>query len=134
MISLTVSGLYASYFVACILLLWRRCKGSIKDASELAEFNRLGATNTPGSAGNLIWGPWRIAEPFGTAINVLACIYLFIVFFFTFWPPTTPVTPDTMNYSSLVMGFVAIMSGLYYVFHAHKTYKGPIIDDDIVVG
>ena len=33
-----------------------------------------------------------------------------------------------MNYSSLVMGFVAIMSGLYYVMRAHKTYSGPVVD------
>ena len=33
-----------------------------------------------------------------------------------------------MNYSSLVMGFVAIMSGLYYVIRANKTYTGPIVD------
>ena len=67
-------------------------------------------------------------EPFGTAVNAFACIYLFIVFFFTFWPPATPVEPDTMNYSSLVMGFVAIISGLYYVLRAHKVYTGPVVD------
>lgn len=128
-ISLTVSGLYASYFVACAFLLWRRCKGSIKDASQLAySNNRPRLTNLPGSAGNLVWGPWRIREPFGTAINAFACIYLLIVFFFSFWPPATPVTPNTMNYSSLVMGFVAIMSALYYVIRAHKTYTGPVVD------
>ena len=33
-----------------------------------------------------------------------------------------------MNHSSLVMGFVAIMSGLYYVVRAHKTYTGPVAD------
>ena len=128
-ISLTVSGLYASYFVACIFLLWRRCQGSIKDASELAPSDsRLRNTNLPGSAGNLVWGPWRVPEPFGTAVNAFACIYLLIVFFFTFWPPATPVEPDTMNYSSLVMGFVAIISGLYYVLRAHKVYTGPVVD------
>ena len=128
-ISLTVSGLYASYFVACAFLLWRRCKGSIKDAKQLAESdNRVRDTNLPGSAGKLVWGPWRIPEPFGTGVNAFACVYLLIVFFFTFWPPATPVTPDTMNYSSLVMGFVAIMSALYYVVRAHKTYTGPVVD------
>ena len=55
-------------------------------------------------------------------------MYLAIVFFFSFWPPATPVTPNTMNYSSLVMGFAAIMSGLYYVLVAHKTYTGPVVD------
>ncbi|MCJ1293485.1 hypothetical protein MMC34_005040 [Xylographa carneopallida] len=128
-ISLTVSGLYASYFVACILLLWRRCTGSIKSSLELLPSDeRLRNVNLPGSAGNLVWGPWRVPEPFGTVLNAFACMYLAIVFFFSFWPPATPVTPNTMNYSSLVMGFAAIMSGLYYVLVAHKTYTGPVVD------
>ena len=33
-----------------------------------------------------------------------------------------------MNYSCLVMGSVAILSGLYYLFRARETYKGPIVD------
>ncbi|MCJ1437379.1 hypothetical protein MMC27_006766 [Xylographa pallens] len=130
-ISLTVSGLYASYFVACILLLWRRCTGSIKSSLELLPSDeRLRNVNLHGSAGNLVWGPWRVPEPFGTVLNAFACMYLAIVFFFSFWPPATPVTPNTMNYSGLVMGFAAIVSGLYYVLIAHKTYTGPVIDID----
>lgn len=128
-ISLTVNGLYASYFIACILLLWRRCTNSIKDPSEIdANDNRPRNTNLPGAAGNLVWGPWRVPEPYGTLVNISACMYLVVIFFFTFWPPAIPVTPDTMNYSSLVMGCVAIFSGLYYVLRAHKVYTGPVVD------
>ena len=131
-ISLTVNGLYASYFVALILLLWRRWNGTIKDPSVLPSLDsRLVNTNLPGSGGNLVWGPWKIPEPYGTVCNTLACIYLLIVFFFTFWPPATPVTPKTMNYSSLIMGFVTMLSGLYYVVRARKTYTGPIVDVDV---
>ena len=132
-ISLTVSSLYASYLVPCVLLLWHRCKGSIKDATTLlqpSDEEISYSTNLPGSAGNLVWGPWRVSEPFGTVINAFACVYLIIVFFFTFWPPATPVTPDTMNYSSLVWGCAAIMSGLYYTLYAHKTYTGPVVEVD----
>lgn len=128
-ISLTVSGLYSSYFVACVFLLWRRCEGSIKDEAELAASDsRPRNTNIPGAAGNLVWGPWRIPEPYGTAVNAFACVYLVIDFIFTFWPPTTPVTSVSMNYSSLVMGFVAILSALYYVLRANKIYTGPVVD------
>lgn len=127
-ISLTVSSLYASYFVACALLLYRRIKGSIRDQHDASLEGSAERKNLPGSAGNLVWGPWRMPEPWGTATNIFACIYLVIVFFFTFWPPATPVTPNTMNYSSLIMGAIAILSALYYALFAHKTYKGPVID------
>ena len=75
--------------------------------------------------------PWRMREPFGTIVNVFACAYLIIVFFFSFWPPATPVSPDTMNYSCLVLGFVAIMSTLYYVLYARKVYTGPVVEEGL---
>ena len=119
--------------MACVLLLWRRCKGSIKNSADLPLFSSggVGAENLPGSAGDLTWGPWRVPEPLGTVVNVVACVYLFIVFFFTFWPPVTSVTPVTMNYSCLVVGFVALMSGVYYMLRARKIYKGPLVDAEI---
>lgn len=131
-ISLTVSALYASYFLACVLLLWHRFMGSIKDISTIIPVeDRIINTNIPGQARKLAWGPWRMPEPLGKAVNIFACVYLLFVFFFTFWPPATPVTPNTMNYSSLVLGFVTIMSGLYYVLQAHKTYTGPVVDAQV---
>lgn len=129
-ISLTVNGLYASYFMPCSLLLWRRCQGLIRDPLAAIPEGERNA-NLPGSAGKLTWGPWRIPEPLGKVVNAFACVYLVIVFIFTFFPPATPVTPATMNYSCLVMGLVAIVSGLYYTFRAHKFYTGPVIDREI---
>jgi hypothetical protein len=126
-ISLTVGSLYASYFSACAMLLHRRVQGSIKAPSEIAGENH---GNLPGIAGNLVWGPWRMPEPFGTVVNATACIYLVVVFFFSLWPPATPVTPATMNYSVVVLGAVAIFSAFYYTFWAHKTYAGPVIEVD----
>ena len=132
LLALAVSGLYASYLVACVLLFWRRCTGSIKDISTASvENNQVITTNLPGSGGSLVWGPWKMPEIIGKPVNAFACIYLIIVYFFTFWPPATPVTPDTMNYSVVVTGFAAIVSALYYTLWAHKTYTGPVIDVDI---
>lgn len=132
LVSLAVSGLYASYLVACLLLLWRRCTGSIQDIAEVPPSDtHLLNTNLSGTAGKLVWGPWKMPEVLGRLVNAFACVYLPIVFFFTFWPPATPVTPVMMNYSSLVLGFVAIVSGLYYTLRAHKTYKGPVVNVDL---
>jgi choline transport protein len=70
-----------------------------------------------------------MSEPFGTIVNAFACIYLVVVFFFSLWPPATPVTPATMNYSVLVLGAVAILSYIYYVFWPHKSYSGPLVEE-----
>lgn len=128
-VSLTLVGLYASYFVACALLLWRRITGSIKTPDQVSsrDQSHLSNSNLPGSAGKLTWGPWRVPGFLGTLINAFGCVYLLIVGTFAFFPPTKEVNGATMNYSSLVMGSVTIFSAAYYVFWAHG-YDGPIIE------
>ena len=126
-VSLTLAALYASYFIACALLLWRRATGSILSPDEVDQVDAEGY-NLPGSAGKLTWGPWRVRGLPGVLINAFACIYLLIVWIFVFWPPTKHVDPASMNYSSLVMGAVAIFSAVYYVFWGRRTYHGPVVD------
>ena len=55
-VSLTLAALYASYFIACAFLLWRRTTGSIMLPEEVDQIDAEGY-NLPGSAGKLIWGP-----------------------------------------------------------------------------
>jgi choline transport protein len=122
-ISISVSGLYSSYLMATILLLYRRCTGGFRmpDPSELPAL-----ANTTGA--ELVWGPWRIPGTWGIINNSFACVYLTIILFFSFWPPATPVTPSTMNYSSLVTGATLIFSIIYYFAWAKREYKGPIVE------
>jgi len=80
------------------------------------------------STDQVVWGPWRIPGALGIANNVFACIYLTFVLFFSFWPTFADVTPQNMNWSILVTSFVAIVSTIYYLVWARKTYKGPIIE------
>lgn len=121
-VSLTVSSLYISYLIGNGLLLWRRINGSIKAYDSSSD----GLTNIAG-AECLSWGPWRIPESFGTAVNAFGCLYLVVIMFFSFWP--TMMHPDAMhmNYSSLMLGSVVIFAVMYYVIRARNVYKGPVI-------
>lgn len=119
-ISLTVSGLYSSYLVCCALFLWRRCTGGIGRSSQ----------DPPGKIG-LHWGPFRIQASLGIAVNVVACVFMVIVIFFSFWPPATPTTAVLMNYSVLVFGTVILFSVAYYLMVAHKTYVGPLVEVEV---
>jgi hypothetical protein len=74
------------------------------------------------------WGPWKIPGVLGIANNAFACIYLLFVFFFSFWPTYKEVTPATMNWSILVTGAVALLSTVYYLVWAKKTYHGPVVE------
>lgn len=119
-ISLTVSALYSSYLICCGLLLWRRCTGDIGGSSPSAV----------GKSG-LQWGPFRVPGVLGIAINVLACAFMIIIIFFSFWPPATPTTAVSMNYSVLVFGAVILLSIAYYLTIAHRTYVGPLVEVEV---
>ena len=123
-VSLSVSGLYSSYLMAAVLLLYRRCTSGFKmpDSSE----NLPALANTTGA--ELVWGPWRIPGIWGILNNSFAICYLLVVWFFSFWPPMYSPTAATMNYSSLVTGSVFIFSIIYYFIHGHKEYNGPIVE------
>jgi len=117
LISLVLVSLYGTYLLACGLLLYRRVRGDIGLYRDLQD-----------SATLYTWGPWYIRGALGIAINLVACLYLVLVAFFSFWPSFRIVTPATMNYSSLVLGAAVIFSGLYYIVSAHRTYKGPVVE------
>ena len=119
LVSLTVAALYPSYFVCCALLLWRRCSGHIKPHSDLS--TQIGPDN-------LAWGRWRIPGVLGILNNIFACVFLVVLWFFSFWPPETPVTPATMNFSCVMFGAVLIASLFWYYVSARKTYVSPLCE------
>lgn len=130
-ISLGVSGFYASYLMPSLCLLWRRITGGITTADSdeylsrsMTETRQSDSVATP----PIIWGPWRIPGIWGTINNAFACLYMIFVIFWSFWPATTPTTPETMNYSVLLTGATMMFSGVYYVLWGHKTYKGPLME------
>lgn len=119
-LSLSISCLYISYLLVLSFLLWRRTTGAI------AEPNANGPEKV--DPDHLVWGPWRLNSTFGTANNIFACLYLILILFFSFWPPSTPVAPASMNYSVLVTGAVSIFSLIYYFVRAKHHYEGPVTE------
>jgi choline transport protein len=122
LISLSVAALYSSYLLVCILLLWRRLTGG---------FSRMDSLNPIFKGSDrLDWGPWHVSEPWGTFINALACIYLCFIWFWSFWPPATPTTPQNANFSILVFGAVVLGCVLWYSIRAKHTFRGPVREID----
>jgi hypothetical protein len=78
------------------------------------------------------WGPFHIPDTLGTLNNAYACIYMIFVIFWSVWPPSTPVTASTMNYSVVVTGGVIIFSIIWYFIHGQKVYRGPLVDAEIM--
>ncbi|KAK5721219.1 hypothetical protein LTR17_014780 [Elasticomyces elasticus] len=158
-VSLTITGFYGSYFLPAAFLLYRRIKGEVLPhgtsmdcpphddamASQSPQELPEGAKNSKRSesppslrAGKievanarLIWGPWHVPGIFGILNNIYACCYMIFVIFWSVWPPATPVTAESMNYSVVITGGIVILSTVWYFIRGRREYKGPLIDEDV---
>lgn len=148
-VSLSTSGLYASYLIPCSLLLWRRTTGRVQPysahaASDTETVEDLISAFAAASADptsdevvaqpQLAWGPWHLPGVFGVVNNAYACIYILFVLFWSFWPPLMPVTAENMNYSVLVTFAAIAFSIVYYFIWGKKQYKGPLVERDVGTG
>jgi choline transport protein len=123
-VSLSIGGLYTSYFIGNTLLLYRRVRGHIRPYSDAPAGVLRNTTNSE----YLTWGTWHIPEPLGIIVNAISCAYLFVMFIFSFWPTISNPNPAQMNYSSLMIGAVLMFSIFYYILIGRKTYKGPVVE------
>ena len=156
-VSLTITGFYSSYFLPASMLLYRRVKGQIEDyrpASQDSDDTEHGNGMTAAAdlkderiapidfpprddhrvsvvQASLMWGPFHLPGWIGIANNAYACLYMIFVIFWSVWPPATPVTASTMNYSIVVTGGVIIFSIVWYFIRGRKDYHGPLIDDEV---
>ena len=117
-VNLSVAGLYPSYWLSCALLLWRRLQPKGIQPHE--------PSVTKVGPGSLFWGPWRIPGMFGILNNIFACCYLLLLWFWAFWPPATPVTPASMNYSVLTFGVAVLFAVAWYFVRGKLVYNGPV--------
>ncbi|KAJ2992806.1 hypothetical protein NUW58_g2040 [Xylaria curta] len=122
-VNLSIAGLYASYLLCCSLLLWRRIH-----PNSIKSFNPGAVKVGPD---HLYWGPWHISGVLGIANNMFACVYLLLLWFWAFWPPVTPVAPETMNFSVLTFGATTLGAIIWYFVRGRREYKGPIVEIEL---
>lgn len=53
-------------------------------------------------------------------------MFLAPLWFFAFWPLATPVTAETMNWSSMMFGAIIAFALVYYAVWARHEYVGPV--------
>jgi choline transport protein len=130
-ISLVLEGFYISYLLAIGLLLWRRFRGDMDDPnSGLTAFTSNAHADETFDR-SLGWGPWRLKGWLGTANNAVACCYLLLLIFFSFWPNNFRIEdPAQMNWAVVVTAGVASFSVGYYLLYAKKSYSGPRVETE----
>ena len=108
-VSLSIAGLFTSYLIVIVLLIIKRIKGD-----------------------TINFGPWTLGRA-GLPINILASCFVIISTFFSFFPPATPVTLKTMNWSCLMWGGSTLIGLAYYAVLGRKIYHGPVVEEAIVL-
>lgn len=79
------------------------------------------------------FGPLSMPKGLGVAINLLACAWLILAMVFNTFPTVMPVTPQNMNYSSVVMVGWVVLGGAYYFVWGRKKFEVPIISNSVAV-
>lgn len=102
-VSLGVVALMSSYYITIACLVWRRLKGAPLPSRR-----------------------WSLGK-YGLATNIASLLFLTPIFFFAFWPLSTPVQPSSMNWAVVMYGGIVIWSLVYYSIWGRHSYIGPVI-------
>ncbi|MCJ1322631.1 hypothetical protein MMC15_007980 [Xylographa vitiligo] len=100
--ALAVAALTSSYQISLACLIAKRLRGDTLPARR-----------------------WSLGR-YGIYVNCVALGFLFVVWFFSFWPESAVVTPVTMNWNVVMYGGVVIFATVYYVLIGRHYYNGPV--------
>ncbi|KAG9238286.1 amino acid/polyamine transporter I [Amylocarpus encephaloides] len=68
---------------------------------------------------------------FGFFINIATICWIILAIVLFCMPTAIPVTPETMNYASVVFSGFAMISLIWYIIRGRKTFTGPPVPVDI---
>lgn len=98
--SLSASALLGTYIISFTCLVMRRFEGPLPHRR------------------------WSLGS-MGLFINLGAILFLLVVWVFCFFPMSPEVTPETMNWNSLMFCGATLFAMLYYLLHGRKLYRSP---------
>jgi choline transport protein len=110
-LSMAILGVYASYLVPVVYMLL------------------YGRRNN-----KHVFGWLKLGNTGGAVLNVISILWLLVAMLFSMFPSYQPVTPENMNYSIAVMGGWLVLGMAYFVIWGRKTYTGPLLGANILVG
>ncbi|KAJ4377605.1 hypothetical protein N0V83_000432 [Neocucurbitaria cava] len=105
-LSMAVLGLYASYLIPIIyFMVYGRPNFTAHD-----------------------FGVFRLPKGLGLSLNLLACAWLILAMVFSTFPTLMPVSPQNMNYSTVVIVGWVVLGGAYYFINGKHKFEVPVID------
>ncbi|KXG51260.1 Amino acid/polyamine transporter I [Penicillium griseofulvum] len=103
-LSLSTLGLYISYLIPLVLLVYRRFT----------------------SPQDIPQGAFSMGK-FGLPMNLLAILFATYFVIFLPFPSTLPVTAENMNYAGPVLGFVMVLACVDWVIRGRHKWEGPMM-------
>ena len=100
-VSLVIATYYSTYFNAIALLTWRKLNGTAPEP-----------------------GPWTIGRIPSLVVNILALVYIVIVFVFSFFPLIIPITVKSMKWAVVLYFGVIVGAAVLYLFRG-KDFREP---------
>jgi amino acid transporter len=101
-VTLTIGAMMSSYIITIACVLLKRIRGQPLPPHK-----------------------WSLGR-FGMAINIGALCFLLPVFVFAFFPLTSTVEPDTMNWCVVMYGGILIIAVVYYALRGRHYYIPPV--------
>ncbi|KAK2009726.1 amino acid permease [Colletotrichum eremochloae] len=80
------------------------------------------------------YGPFKLGPVMGPVLNIISLIWMTIVIVFSTFPSVMPVTPQNMNYSSVVMMGWMFFGIAYYLTFGRKKFEVPVVGSNVVDG
>ena len=82
----------------------------------------------------LDFGPFHLGRGLGVVLNMISIVWLIVVIIFSTFPNFMPVTPQNMNYSSVVMAGWLVFGTVYYFAGGRRKFRVPVVGVDSVGG
>ncbi|KAF3009630.1 hypothetical protein E8E13_007318 [Curvularia kusanoi] len=105
-LSMSILGMYTSYLIPIVYFM-------VYGRPKLAQHE---------------FGFFKMPKALGLGLNVISCAWLVLVIVFATFPTLIPVTPQNMNYSTVVMGGWLVLGGIYYMVRGRKKFEVPVVD------
>lgn len=74
------------------------------------------------------FGFFKMPKALGLVLNLVSCAWLVLAIVFSTFPTFMPVSPQNMNYSTVVMVGWMVLGGGYYVVRGRKKFQVPVVD------
>ncbi|CAG8888272.1 unnamed protein product [Penicillium egyptiacum] len=75
--------------------------------------------------GNMVPGPFYMGQKLGMAVNIVSLMYILVTVIFFCFPLVLPATVQNMNYTSVIVVGLMVLTAFWWFFRAKRQYHGP---------